>query len=63
MANSSPPSRATVSALRSGCCRRGPDLGQQQVADVVAERVVDVLEAIEVEQQHGHLPARPPRRS
>ena len=34
------------------------DLGQQQVADVMAERVVDVLEAVEVEQQHRHRHAR-----
>ena len=28
---------------------------QQQVADRVAERVVDVLEAVEIEEQHGDL--------
>ena len=30
------------------------DLGQQQVAEVMPESVVDVLEAVEVEQQHRH---------
>ena len=33
-----------------------PDLLQQQVAVVVAERVVDLLEPVEVEQQQGDLP-------
>ena len=37
------------------------DLGQQPIADLVTERVVDVLEAIEIQQQHGHLLARPLR--
>ncbi len=32
------------------------DLLQQQIADPMAERVVDDLEAIEVEEQHGELP-------
>ena len=31
-----------------------PDLLQQQVAEVVTERVVDLLEVIEVHQHHGH---------
>ena len=37
------------------------DLGQQPIADLVTEGVVDVLEAIEIQQQHGHLLARPLR--
>ena len=41
--------QAVGEALRDG--------GQQQVADRVAERVVDVLEAVEIEEQHGELAA------
>ena len=32
-----------------------PDFGQQQIAELMAERVVDVLEAVEVEQQDRHV--------
>ena len=32
--------------------------GQQLVADGVTERVVDVLEAVEIEEQHGDLAVR-----
>jgi predicted MarR family transcription regulator len=32
------------------------DLPQQRIADCVAERVVDVLKAIEIEIQHGKRP-------
>ena len=39
-----PPQRPSRSRRR--------DLAQQQVADVVAERVVDLLEVVEVDQQH-----------
>ena len=52
MANSSPPSRATVSAARAQReepLRRGD---QQPVALRVAEAVVDPLEVVEVEEEH-----------
>ncbi len=48
-ANSSPPSRATVSLVAQRLAQRAADLAQQQVAAVVAERVVDLLEAVEVD--------------
>jgi hypothetical protein len=32
------------------------DLPQQRIADCVAERVVDVLKAVEIEIQHGKWP-------
>ena len=51
-ANSSPPKRAIVSVSRRASCRRGPDLVEEQVAVVVAERVVDLLEAVEVHEHH-----------
>ena len=57
IANSSPPRRATVSVSRTQRCSRRADLAQQRVAGVVAERVVDVLEVIEVEQQQPDLVA------
>ena len=50
--NSSPPRRATVSFGRSACLEPARDGLQQLVAGVVAERVVDDLEAVEVEEQH-----------
>ena len=59
MANSSPPSRATVHPGRlTAVAQARPDFAQQQVADLVAERVVDVLEVVEVHQQHGDRPGR-----
>ena len=51
--NSSPPRRATVSRSPSDCLEAVRDLLQQAVARVVAERVVDLLEVIEVDQHHG----------
>ncbi len=57
IANSSPPSRAIVSASRRVARRRSPTSLQEPVPLMVAERVVHLLEAVEVEQQHGH--ARP----
>ena len=51
--NSSPPRRATVSVSAH---RRRQALGhdlEQAVADIVAQGVVDVLEAIEVDEHHG----------
>ena len=60
--NSSPPRRAAVSSSRRQLREPLGDGGQQQVADRVAERVVDVLEAVEIEEQHGEL-AVPPMRA
>ena len=51
--NSSPPIRATVSPGRSAASSRRATDSQQPVAGLVAERVVDELEAVEVEEQHG----------
>ena len=50
--NSSPPSRATVSALAQRGAERAADLPEQVVALIVSERVVDLLEAVEINQQH-----------
>ena len=57
MANSSPPSRATVSLSRDASRQPARDLLQQLVADRMAERVVDALEMVEIEAQHRQ-PAR-----
>ena len=51
-ANSSPPSRASVSAGRVTMAKRLRNLLQELVAGAVAEGVVDLLEAIEVDEQH-----------
>ena len=59
-ANSSPPRRASVSPRRMAARRRSRDLLEQAVAMVVAERVVDLLEAVEVDQQQGRHPAGAP---
>ena len=48
-ANSSPPSRATRSLLRTSAPSRLADLDQQPVARLMAEPVVDRLELVEVE--------------
>ena len=53
--NSSPPCRLTVSEARTHSTRRSRDRLQQPVADRVPERVVDVLEAVEVQEQHRDL--------
>ena len=42
-----------MSLGRSAALEPARDRHQQLVADVVAERVVDDLEAVEVEEQHG----------
>ena len=56
-ANSSPPSRETA-PVAGDLDEPVRDLAQQLVAGVVPERVVDLLEAVEVDQQHRHvLPA------
>ena len=54
-ANSSPPSRASVSPGCSASSSRGPIWRQHLVAGVVAERVVELLEAVEVDQQQRDL--------
>ena len=59
--NSSPPRRATVSSSRRDAVRRAETRSQQHVADRVSERVVDVLEAVEIEEQHRKLAAAPMR--
>ena len=58
MANSSPPMRATVSVSRSSERSRSPTSGDELVAGIVAKRVVDLLEAVEVEHQQSDLLAR-----
>ena len=59
-ANSSPPSRATRSSPRSSAGQAQRDVADQFVADRMAERVVDVLEVIEIDIEHGGRTA-PPR--
>ena len=54
--NSSPPKRATVSTGRTAEAIRGAIVAQQRVADLVAERVVDDLEVVEVDEQHRQRP-------
>ena len=53
--NSSPPSLATVSLSRRAPRSRGPSAAEQEVAALVPERVVHVLEAVEVDEHHGSL--------
>ena len=63
--NSSPPKRASVSDGRRAELRRMADVDEQAVAGLVAERVVDDLEAVEVEEEDGDAalaPARAPQR-
>ena len=54
IANSSPPNRAAVSAARTLARDALGDLEQDPVADGVTEAVVDGLEVIEIDEQHGH---------
>ena len=54
IANSSPPRRASVSPGAAPRQARR-DLAQQVVAVGVTERVVDLLEAVEVDEEHGEL--------
>ena len=63
MANSSPESRASRSPPRSDAFRRLAAALQQAVADRMAERVVDRLEAVEVEHEERRLVAARARRS
>ena len=50
--NSSPPRRATVSPSRTAALQALAHVAQQLVAEVVAERVVDDLEVVEVDEHH-----------
>ena len=52
-ANSSPPRRATRPSGPTDVGEPRAELAQQHVAVVVAEGVVDLLEAVEVHQHHG----------
>ena len=52
-ANSSPPNRAARSVWRSPARSRSPILRQEPITGEVAERVVDELEPVEVEEHHG----------
>ncbi len=61
MANSSPPTRATVSWLRTVSTRRWLDLLDQVVPGGVPEGVVDRLEVVEVDEEHAHRLADPAR--
>ena len=51
MANSSPPSRASTSISRKVDLQAAAGLLEQSVAGRVAERIVDVLESVEVEHE------------
>ena len=63
IANSSPPSRATASVPRTRSLQRGGHELEQVVARLVAEGVVDGLEAVEVhEQERGLLAVAPTAR-
>ena len=59
--NSSPPSRATTSLERRLWRSRLADFHQQGVAGIMTERIVDDLEAVEIDEQHGELPLVAPR--
>ena len=45
-------------ASPTASCRRGPSWASSAVAGVVAERVVELLEAVEVDHRHGELARR-----
>ena len=57
-ANSSPPSRATISVSRRHVPSRSATVAQQFIADRMAESVVDALEMIEIEAMHGEAARR-----
>ena len=61
-ANSSPPRRARTSPSRSADCDARPELGEHEIAGVVAERVVELLEVVEIDAQQRQLAAGEPRR-
>ena len=63
--NSSPPRRATMSSGRTAVVESLGGRGQQPVADLVPERVVDVAQAVDIDHQDGDLAAdlrRPAKR-
>ena len=51
--NSSPPKRATVSVARTMRRSRSATEVSSAVADRMAERIVDLLELVEIDEQHG----------
>ena len=51
--NSSPPRRATVSPSRTPASRRSATACSSRSPEAVAERVVDDLEAVEIEEEHA----------
>ncbi len=59
MANSSPPSRATTSPWRTQASSRVLTCFSSASPTGMAERVVDALEAVEVEAEHGEALAAP----
>ena len=59
--NSSPPSRQTTSSGRTQFRRRLGEPPQHLVADAVTVHVVDALEVVDVEHQHGDRPMRAAR--
>ena len=61
MTNSSPPSRATVSPSRTQASEALRHAAQKLVADRVSERVVDDLEAVNVQIQDRQLLPAPVR--
>ena len=54
--NSSPPSRATTSLERSAPRSLARDFHQQHVAGIMAQRIVDDLEPVEIDEQQRELP-------
>ena len=57
MVNSSPPTRARNAPWQT-CSMRAGHFAQQRVADRMAEHVIDRLEAVEIDAQHGEIFAR-----
>ena len=48
-----------MSVSRTQCCSRCGDRAQQFVADMMAERIVDLLEAVEIEAEHRETAVAP----
>ena len=61
IANSSPLSRPTVSPGRIAAAQPGGHLAEQLVAGRVPQGVVDLLEAVQVAEEHGQVGTRPGR--
>ena len=53
-ANSSPPSRATVTVGANRLTQAHPHLLEQLIAELMTEGIVDLLEAVEIEHEQGH---------